>query len=543
MDATDTNFTQRVLLKASSMNRKYFASWHSAHLALLLGLALGTSVLAQEISALEAAPTDDNTTRSGDWLETRHSEYLLYQREVNLTSQAEAQPALSIALIPNEFDLIDGNAAVQYMQALAFAEQQAPLEAMREFQRKGGREAEAAGKNWSQAEPYVWLETAPNALPLERVRKYLSYSGFQTRYLDEALKRRDCNFDRNIRAVENPMGFLLPEVQALREVSRHQSMRFRLAIAEDRPQDAIHIFAQQLALGHHLDQEEFLVSNLIGIACASIGTRDAFYLSETATAPNLYWAIAALPQPLVSMRRALAYEREFAFEQFKQFREVDEEPLPASYWQRFVAELAQGTEGWGGVDLRWPMGIEAPAGQALLIGSAYPGAKLFLIEELSMDSAAVEALPVTQVVFLAVRRLYEQVRDEAFKIQYLPSPQRVGFSPDQALEVANDKYGWINGLGELFLPSIGSALSARNRLQQQLALLQTIESIRDHMASHDGRLPEQLSDLRLPAPSDPVTLKPLEYVYQAGRAKLSGAVASGAKYELVLAPAVEGDSR
>ena len=525
------------------MNRKYLPFGYTvAHLALLLTLVLETSALAQSVTALEAAPTDGNTTRSGEWLETHHPEYLLLQRQVNLIPQAEAKPALSIALIPNEFDLIDGNAAVQYMQALAFAEQQNALEQMREFQRKSQREVEAAGKDTSQVEPSVWLETAPSDLPVERVREYLSYSSWQTRYLDEAIKRRECNFDRNIRAVKNPMGFLLPEIQALREVSRTQSMRFRLAIAEDRTQDAVHIFAQQLALGHHLDQEVFLVSNLVGIACASIGARDAFYLSESVTAPNLYWAIAALPQPLVSMRRASAYEREFAFEQFRQFREVDAVPLPASYWQRFVAKLAQDTEGWSGVDLRWPMGIEAPAGQALLIGAAYPGAKLFLIEELDMDPAAVEALPVTQVVFLAVRRLYEQVRDEAFKIQYLPSPQRVGFSPDQALEIANDKYGWINGLGELFLPAMGSALSAGERLQQQLALLQTIEALRDHMAGHDGRLPEQLSELRLPAPNDPVTQQPFEYAYEAGRAKLSGAVVSRIKYELVLAPAAEGDS-
>src|SRR5690606_6812205 len=137
---------------------------------------------------------------------------------VRLTPRAEARPALSIALIPNEFDLIDGNAAVQYMQALAFAEQQNALEAMREFQRKSRRDAEAAGKDSSQTETYVWLETAPSELLLERVREYLGFSSFQTRYLDEALKRSDCDFDRNIRSVKNTIGFLLPEIQALREV-------------------------------------------------------------------------------------------------------------------------------------------------------------------------------------------------------------------------------------------------------------------------------------------------------------------------------------
>ena len=514
------------------MNRRQFTNRYSSQLALLLVLALSTSVTAQGEFTLD----DANATRDGEWLNTSLPGYMLSRRQVNLTPQAVARPALSVTLIPNDFDLIDGNAAVQYMQAMAFAEQSYALEQMREFERKSGREAEAVGRDSSQAEPSIWMETAPSDLPLERVRKYLGYSSFQTRYLDEALKRRQCDFDRNIREVKNPIGFVLSEVQGIRQVSRLQSMRFRLAIAEDRPLDAIHIFGQQLAMGHHLDQEDFIVSNLIGIACATYGTRDAYYLSESATSPNLYWAIATLPQSLVSMRRSFAYERELAFEQFKQFREVDETPQPAIYWQRFVAALAEEAEDWNDLGLGLPAGFGTPAGQALLVGAAYPGAKLFLIEELNMDPAAIEALPVTQIVFLAMRRLHEQVRDEFFKLQYLPGPQRVGFSPNEALKLARDEFGWVAALSELFLPAIEAAISAKDRLQQQLALLQTVEAIRDHMASHDGRLPERLSELRLPAPNDPVTLQPFEYTYEAGRAKLSGAVASAMKYELLLVP-------
>ncbi len=486
--------------------------------------------------------TETVTTRNGEWLHISSPRQYILQRQVNLTPQAEAKPALSVTLIPNEFDLIDGNAAVQYMQALAFAEQHNALEQLREFQRKGRREVEAGGEDPSQAEPNIWLETAPSDLPLERVRAYLGYSSFQTRYLDEALKRRGCDFDRNIREAKDPVGYLIPEIQMMRELSRLQSMRFRLAIAEARIQDAIQIFAQQLAMGHHLDEEDFIVSNLVGIACADIGVSDAYYLSETAAAPNLYWAIAALPQPLVSMRRALAYERELAFEQFKQFREVDEIPQPAIYWQRFVAELAEEAKDWSDTGFGELEEFETPAAQAMLIGAAYPGAKFFLTEELGMESDKVEALPVTQVVFLGMRRLYEQLRDDSFKLQYLPSPQRAGFSPYQAEMAAKDKYGWITVLNNLFLPAVQAAGSARDRLQQQLALLQTIEALRDHMAAHDGRLPELLSELRLPAPNDPVTLQPFEYVYEAGQAKLAGAVTNAIKYELVLVPAVEGNS-
>ncbi len=508
------------------------ATW----LACLLVLGADHPLPAQGISSL-ADDGQISSTREGEWLWTRMSKYSLGQRQVNLTPQAEPKPALSVVLIPNDFDLIDGNAAVQYLQAIGYAEQSAAQQAMQVFNRKSRQEMEAAGKDSSQAEPDVWLQTAPADLPLERVKEYLNYSSFQTRYLEQAVQRRHCDFDRNIREVDNPIGYLLPEVQALRDLARLQSMRFRLAIVENRPRDALRIFGQQLALGHHLDDEEFLVSNLVGIACAGIGIQDSLYLSEQAEAPNMYWAIAALPQPLVSMEKALAYERQFLFEQFKQLRDIDETPQPPIYWKRLLESLAVDIAQWG--EMRLPGGAYTAAGFTALVATAYPGAKLFLVEELKMEADLVEALPVPQVVVLAMRRIHEQLRDEVFKMQYVPLAQRDGFASEKAMQRVFNKYGGVGALSGMFLPAIQAALGAKDRLQQQLALLQTIEAIRDHLASHAGQLPEELSELRLPAPLDPQTSQPFEYHREAGRAKLSGAVASHVKYEFELVPTIK----
>lgn len=483
------------------------------------------------ISTLDEGHADGE--RRNQWVYTNQSGYQLAQRQLKLIPQAEPRPALSVTLIPNEFELLDGNAAVQYLQALAFAEQQYALERMREFSRESRQAVEAAGLDFSQAEPYVWLETSPRDLPLERVRKYLDYSSFQSRYLEQAVLRRHCDFDRNMRAVANPIGYLLPEIQALRELARLQSMRYRLAIAEDRPHDALSIFGQQLALGHHLDEEQFLVSNLVGIAIASMGVDDAYFLSEQANTPNLYWALAALPQPLVSMRAALAYEREFLFEQFKQLREVDDTPQPAIYWRRFVeaqAENLKNSDSFG--DL--PPAAYSPEGLTLIIATAYPGAKLFLVEETGMDVASVEALPVTQTVMLAIRRVHEQMRDEVFKVNYVPQHLRGKFAPDPTLGDMQDKYGWVTTLSSNYLPGIEAATAASARLQQQLALLQTVEAIRDYLSRHDGQLPGALSDLQLPAPHDPLTQQPFAYRVEQARATLSAATAGHIKYELEL---------
>ena len=43
----------------------------------------------------------------------------------------------------------------------------------------------------------------------------------------------------------------------------------------------------------------------------------------------------------------------------------------------------------------------------------------------------------------------------------------------------------------------------RQRVKQRLALLQTVEALRMYAAEHDGKLPADLSEIRLPLPPDP----------------------------------------
>jgi len=56
--------------------------------------------------------------------------------------------------------------------------------------------------------------------------------------------------------------------------------------------------------------------------------------------------------------------------------------------------------------------------------------------------------------------------------------------------------------------------------QRRVNFLQTIEAIRHHIATHEGQLPDSLSDLELRSPLDPLTEKPFEYSASKSIAKL-----------------------
>ena len=483
-----------------------------------------------------SADDQDEVRRDGPWeirQDPEHRASILY-RVLKLAPQPEAQPALSIQLIPNEYHRKPGNAATFYMQAMGFFEQSAALEAKLRFERSNMEEGNKVGKRSDEVPPYVWMEIDPAELPIEEVKNYLTYTSFQPRYLAEAVQRGEFSLDRRIKEVGDFIGTLLPEIQYMRDLARQQSLRFRLAMAEDRIEDAVAILGQQLAMGSHLGQDHFMVSALVGMACVSIGMSDAYYLCEHHDAPNLYWAMAALPQPLVDLRHSLAYEREVLFLQFKKLEEIDETPKPDSYWQELIPEYAATLTQLGITDMS-SLGEFDESSMTLLIAMGVPGAKHYLRDVVGMTDEALSKLSNTHLYFLAVRRYWEITRDKVFKTFYAPERQQamvsaaeLGMGTDQAI------HGLITVPTGLLLPAVEAAAMAQRRSQQQVALMQTIESIRHHLATHDNAFPQKLADLELPAPLDPVSSEPFNYELHSEGATLRGAAVPGVRYQLEL---------
>ncbi|MEM8735445.1 MAG: hypothetical protein AAGG44_14525 [Planctomycetota bacterium] len=514
-----------------------------SRIPILLGLVIGLCVsVASSGHAQDSLPTyepiqpdnEGDVYPEGAWKSIRSGGIMVALRELELVPKSEPRPALSVRLLPDDYDSIPGNAAFFYMQALAWAEQTNARRIRDDFERKYVEQAREEGLSISEVPPHVWREnTRPEDLPLEEVKEYLSYSAFQQRYLKEAWRRPHCDFDRRIREVESPAMILLPEIQSMRGLARTQSLRFLTAIAEDRVDDAITIFGQQLAFAPHLSQETFLVSNLVGIACASIGIYDASYLCEHPDAPNMYWAIASLPKPLVDLHPALSFERQFLFEEFKQLKEIDTKPKSKEFLRESLTAFTRALEYLGDDDAFSRFGA---LGTSLAIASGVPGAKRYLIEVEGIDAQTIESLPNTQIFLLGVRRYYEHARDEVFKWQYLTYPQVEKYRIDPSQQIRDDvqEYGLIAAPAEAVLAAVNAASAAQARQQQSLALLQTIEAIRHHLAQNDNQLPTSLDELELPAIDDPATGKPFNYLRHSQGASLYGAPWTGyrVQYEL-----------
>lgn len=511
---------------------------------MLFGITLLTAavtltplVACGQATGLMAPPVaSGEPTKEGGWLVQRDEQTGIQVRtmEMTLHPKAEPRPALVYQFLPDEFEMLEGNAAIYYLKAMGFLEQDPARNRIREIHAEAAKRALSEDKLSGEVPPHSWLSMTPGELPLDEVKEFLRFTSFQPPFLKEAARRRRCDLDRNIREVENPIAYLIPEVQSMRELARSQSLRCKVAVAQGRVDDAIAIIGQQYAMARHLGQDEFLVTSLVGIACASIAWDDTLHLLQHPDTPNLYWAFASLPHPLVDVKRSMAYERQFLYLQFKLLREVDETPRSAGYWRDMLDRLLPHAIGLSG-DFH---AGDQKAGRATVAGyvaMSYPGAKRYLIEDCGLPAAQVEAYPTVQVVLLAVVRYYEEARDDVFKWSKLPvwqTERDAGFGkPARAKEM---RVGWAAMPTQMLLPAIYAIRSAVARHEQTFALAQTVEAIRMYGAAHDGKLPRALDDLPVPAPLEPFTGKPLDYRYHDTHAVLTGHEMPGLQYRLVL---------
>ena len=501
----------------------------STLLQLLCLILLLNSGLISEVSAQRFAVggiAKSNSPYKRGWTETQDHEKgkILHTKSLVLHPAPEPHPALKYRLIPSEFNQLDGNAGVHYLRAMGFFEQTYAQRELTRIEQEASKEAQDKGIEQNAVSPFSWQRMSSAELPIEEVKKYLQLTEFQTAEIAAAHQLRSLDFSRNLRQVESPISILLPETQQMRGLARTQSLRCRVAIAELRYDDAVQILGQQFHLASHLGQEPILVSNLVAIAIAGTNWDDTLDFVEMPQAPNLFWAVSALPQPLVPMRDSFSFEREWMSLELKALKDVNEQMRPASYWPEFIDRILPQYNRLGAAMQtsfsldRWEL--------IYVIAAGYPCAKQYLIESEKMDAALVESYTTAQVFFLAQKKYSDSAFDNLFKWSYLDFDQRRSLDSfqrsDEQFQKNTSQVGWAAAPVGMLYPAIGQVEMASARIELQIAMLQAIEGIRMYAALNDRKLPRKLADLPYPVRNDPFSGEPLTYEFFGDFATLTG---------------------
>ncbi len=432
---------------------------------------------------------------------------------LNITAAAEPRPALKYSLMIGTRERVAGNAAPFYYRAL-MARRRLP---------------DSHWKQYNDNEK-LWLEGTLDAKTLAQIKEWLTPHATTWQELETAVYREHCDWDFQLQNLKGMavIGFHLSETQETRDLARSLRLKARVEIAERRYDDAFETLRWGYRLAYDVAEQPLLISNLVGVAISATMTEQLVELMNAPGSPNLYWAIAALPQPLINVRRAMEFERGFPEQIFPFLKDAETVERSPQEWQRVleeaVTEIGKLSNDWQLTNAGTPNWLQK-AGLTFMLAKAYPQAKKELIEQ-GMDAQRVEAMSVAQVVAIQTARRTREAYDDVFKATLLPYPESVKMALDVDALVKQRMTPAVffgsQGLpiAQMLIPATLQVKRAEIRVPRQFAVLQAIEAVRMH-AAVTGKLPKSLSEIAIvPVPPNPITREPFPYELKGNEAVL-----------------------
>ena len=351
-----------------------------------------------------------------------------------------------------------------------------------------------------------WFGPAPGSddFPEQSIQEFLSAAEASLSSMRIAATRDHVNWDWSLDSLRgtDTVAFLLPELQEARQLARVLTLKARLEIHQRDFKAAIDTLRDCYLLAHAVGQERTLVNSLVGTAIANMASDQVMTLISTPGSPNVYWALAQLPRPLINYRGAYDYERAISVLTFPFLKDVETATRTQEQWRRLLVAAC--------ADLRF-VGCalpEAPSDEAtldLLIEQGYPKAKKAL-QSAGYSTVQIDAMSKEQALAVGEGVMLRRATDDTFKWAYLPLPEAALFCQQQmeSLE-ATLRAEEPMPIAQTLLPALSAARNAEMREDSIRTALMMVEAIRMH-AAHHGSLPNKLDDITVvPVLTNPAT--------------------------------------
>jgi len=417
-------------------------------------------------------------------------------RAFELTPSAPPVPALKYELLFDPSERRSGNAALLYFQAEALLSQSLSNTL------NDAEEASAAVKDHAAFDKLVESLHERNMIALLN------------------LAARCDVFDPQAPVREMGSGTLLPYLSAERAMANLLMVRAVYDIRKDNLPESLSLIRAGLEMGRKMGQEPILVSGLVaqGIIGLTL-SQPMTELMNRPDAPNLYWALASLPRPLISMQRSWGTERIGVLGDAPELASGKIDDLSGQQWRAIFDHMVEYT--------RSVPRQKAPESWADPVSLAYEVIQTRAVAEAYY--ARTRNIPADQAAKLNPFKLvatywYEQYRmisDEQYKMTALPFPLAIAGMKD----VNNKLVRMVKAQpGNVFLARAGLSrfATAYARVDRQIAALTAVEAIRSYAAGYDGKLPLRLADVTdTPVLDNPMTGKPFDYTVQGDSATLA----------------------
>lgn len=408
-------------------------------------------------------------------------------KKFSLTPASEPVPAMAYRLLPTQMDKKIGNAALFYHSAAAMCP---------------NGESESVHDKIDK-----WREMPVDELPRKEVEEALASFSRSFHQIELASQRTDCDWQTPI---EEGFSMLLPNLATFRHITKAMQLQIRLKIADGQTDQAIEMIQHGVQMGWNIAEGPTLIQDLVGVAVTALMLGEVEELMQRPDSPNLYWALTALPDPMIDMYSAIEYEREALFIEFPQLRTLEDKVLTSSEASEIVSVFIRKLSELSGPSNEVPLEGLLPVGWVMM---HYSDAKEFLSGR-GYSKQRIEAMPASQAVLIYQKQEYLEMLDNMFKwfaLPYHQSRPHLEQAEKHLSEHRRDK-GIKANLFTILLPALYRVAFLQARLDRHIAILRTIEAIRMYAADHSGQLPGSLDGITVvPIPFDPVTGE--EFIY------------------------------
>jgi len=290
------------------------------------------------------------------------------------------------------------------------------------------------------------------------------------------------------------------------------ALQCRLELSRREFDKAIRTLQTGFTLARHLGEAPILMHQLVGIAISANMLARVEEIIQTPGSPNLYWALTALPNSLIDVRKSTRYEMDTIHRSFPILREMETTKLQPQDMEKRLDEMIEKLALCEGGQL--PLWRDKLA-FAAIAAKEYPKAKEYLLAR-GRTAEQIDVLPVTQAVLLFYIGDYNQLRNEMDKWMSLPHWQaKAGINQLEKRVKDSIKANESNVLITLIFPAIMKTYEAQVRVDRQFAALRCVEAIRLSVETNGGNMPASLSDVRAaPLPVDPFTGKGFDAMYK-----------------------------
>jgi hypothetical protein len=360
-----------------------------------------------------------------------------------------------------------------------------------------------------------WINGPLEEVPRQEAEAALARFEPVFRSIDRAARRATYGWEYPPSNYMQVIRTLETKLSSFRTLGRLILLRTRLQILRGEHEAAIRSLQTGYVMARHLAEQPTMLNALGGIAIAGVMNHGLRDLIQAPGAPNLYWALTALPSPMFDLQPALDFESATLRRMFPEFESATQGGYTPQQWAALYARIVG--EPAGSV-AAWRSSAEPPSSAAavlrkvaagtVMIAAAYPKAREIL-EARGFSEPELEAMSHAEVAVRGVFHAYQAQCHQMAKWCRVPYWQA-----EAGIEQARAEAEELGQVGLLPLAQgdaqgtpadLRHGYSAATRLQRHLAGLRCVEAIRLYAAEHYEAPKRADETAGRPAPVNPFT--------------------------------------